>query len=250
MGCHLPKFNATTAPSHPAAGFPTTCQTCHTTAGWKPSSFSHTGFALTGKHTTVGCASCHVAGKYQGTARDCVGCHLPKFNATTAPSHPASGFPTTCQTCHTTAGWKPSSFSHTSFALTGKHTTVGCAGCHVAGKYQGTARDCVGCHLPKFNATTAPSHPAAGFPTTCQTCHTTAGWKPAQFTHTFQIYSGKHSGKWSKCGDCHTNASNFKVFSCAQCHSKSKIDGEHKSIKGYVYDFPTCLNCHPTGRKP
>ena len=46
-----------------------------------------------------------------------------------------------------------------------------CASCHVNGVYRGTSRDCVGCHLTAYQQTKNPAHVAAGFPTTCDTCH-------------------------------------------------------------------------------
>ena len=71
-------------------------------------------------------------------ATTCVGCHLAKYNATTTPAHAAAGFPTTCEICHTTTQWPGAVFAHTTFPLTGKHTTVQCALCHVNNVYKGT----------------------------------------------------------------------------------------------------------------
>ena len=95
------------------------------------------------------------------------------------------------------------------------------------------------------------NHIAAGFPTTCTSCHNTNQWTGATFNHRFPIYTGKHTkGVWSTCGDCHTNPANYKVFECTTCHTKTKMDDKHKNIKGYAYNSVTCYSCHPNGRKP
>ena len=102
------------------------------------------------------CQQCHVNGKFAGTAQDCASCHLTDFNKTVNPNHKAAGFPTTCQSCHTTAQWTGAKFDHntlTKFPLTGKHTAVQCAQCHVNGKFAGTAQDCASCHMTDFNKT-------------------------------------------------------------------------------------------------
>ena len=119
--------------------------------------------------------------------------------------------------------------------------------------YSGLPSDCVDCHIDDYNATTNPNHSAAGFPTTCDTCHGQAdpNWFQGTFNHTyFPITSGRHAG--ADCADCHRNPSNFAVFSCldAGCHPRSTIDQEHDEEPGYVYDSAACYSCHPNGRPP
>ena len=182
------ELSATTNPNHKASGFPTTCETCHTTGAWRPANFDHqtTRFPLTGAHRRVDCAKCHV-GRPATPARptDCYACHQANYEATTNPNHVAAGFPTTCESCHTTSAWRPANFDHqtTRFPLTGAHTRVDCAKCHVGGRTTGTPTDCYSCHQANYQATTNPNHVASNFPTTCATCHTTAAWRPANFDH-------------------------------------------------------------------
>ncbi|MEP7367040.1 MAG: hypothetical protein ABI972_27590, partial [Acidobacteriota bacterium] len=254
VGCHLTNYQQTKNPNHVTAGFPQDCAMCHGTAQWLGATFNHsaTKFPLTGKHTTVQCALCHVGGKYTGTTTACAGCHLPAYQSTTNPNHVAAGFPQDCAVCHGTTQWKGATFNHstTKFPLTGKHTTVQCALCHVNGKYAGTPMDCYSCHAQVYNTVTNPNHIAAGFPKTCQSCHTTTQWKGATFTHKFPIYSGSHKGKWSTCNECHTNPANYTVFMCTNCHEhdKAKMDKEHQGKKNYVYNSLNCYSCHPTGK--
>jgi hypothetical protein len=334
VGCHQSNYNGTTNPSHAAAGFPTDCQSCHTTTGWKPATLDHDGkyfpiysgshngkwsncsdchtnnsnyavfsctschdhnqtdtdskhtgiqgysyssnacyschpkgnsdgsfnhatsvFPLTGAHTTVSCSNCHTNG-YAGTPTTCVSCHQTNYNSTSNPSHKTLALSTDCSTCHTTnTGWKPAQFPvHSNyFAFTGAHSTISsnCATCH-NGNYTNTSKTCVGCHQSNYNGTTNPSHTAAGFPTDCQSCHTTTGWKPATLDHDgkyFPIYSGSHNGKWSNCSDCHTNNSNYAVFSCTSCHdhNQTDTDSKHTGIQGYSYSSNACYSCHPKG---
>jgi hypothetical protein len=255
--CHQANYAATTNPNHAAGHFSTQCQNCHNTGAWKPANFDHntTRFPLTGAHTRVDCARCHVGGRYAGTPTDCYACHQANYTATTNPNHVASGFPTQCQTCHNTNAWRPASFDHnkTRFPLTGAHSQLDCARCHAGGRYTGTPTDCYACHQANYNATSNPNHAAASFPTQCQTCHTTSAWKPASFDHDgryFPIYSGKHRGQWSSCNECHVSPSNYRVFECILCHAhsnRSQVDGHHGGVAGYQYASAACYNCHRSG---
>ena len=256
--CHQAKYAATTNPNHQASGIPTTCQSCHNTSAWRPANVDHnqTRFPLTGAHTRVDCAKCHVGGRYTGTPTDCYSCHQAKYVATTSPNHQASGYPTQCQSCHSTSAWRPANFNHnqTRFPLTGAHTAVDCAKCHVGGRYTGTPTDCYSCHQAKYAATTNPNHQASGIPTKCQSCHSTSAWKPATFDHDgryFPIYSGTHRNRWSTCSECHVNSGNYKVFECILCHkhaNKTEVDSKHKEVTGYSYTSTACYQCHRNGR--
>jgi len=253
--CHMKDYNGTTNPNHVSAGLPTDCTVCHSTTSWAGATFNHasTGFPLTGAHTPLNCSSCHANNIFSGLSPTCVSCHLKNYNQTTNPNHVAAALPQTCQVCHSTTAWTPATFNHnnTSFPLTGAHTRVACANCHVNNQYAGTPKDCYSCHRPDYQGTTNPNHVAAGFPTTCTTCHNTTAWTGATFSHTwFPIYSGAHQGKWTTCGDCHTNSSNYAAFSCITCHAhdKATTDSHHREVHNYVYNSANCYSCHPAGR--
>src|ERR1035438_5538695 len=113
------------------------------------------------------------SGVFAGTSSQCVSCHLTDYNRTTNPNHQTGKFSTGCEGCHTTSSWLGATFDHSlsAFPLTGAHTAVACAQCHVNGVFTGTTTDCVGCHLADFQKTTSPNHATAGFPQTCATCH-------------------------------------------------------------------------------
>jgi hypothetical protein len=253
-GCHLTLYNKTTNPNHVAAGFPKDCSVCHNTTQWKGAVFNHslTKFPLTGTHATTACALCHKSNVYAGTPTNCDACHLTEYNGTTNPNHIAAGFPKDCSICHNTAQWKGAVFDHskTKFPLTGAHTTVQCALCHVGGRYAGTPTDCYSCHRTQYESVSNPNHRTAGFPQDCTMCHTTTTWSGAKFAHSFPIYSGAHNGKWTTCADCHTNSANYTIFSCINCHTHNQTDTDrhHGGVRGYVYASPSCYQCHPNGR--
>jgi hypothetical protein len=254
VGCHQADYSRTQNPNHAAAGFPTTCDSCHraTDPAWRgTASFSHNAvFPLQGVHATVACTTCHRNNVFKGTARDCVGCHQDDYSRAQNPNHIAAAFPTSCDSCHraTDTQWRGASFNHTAFfPLVGLHSTQACATCHVNNVYRGTARTCVGCHQPQYNATRNPNHAAAGFPTTCESCHraTDTSWTQAQFSHTWFPLTGPHN---KPCAQCHTTPNVYVQFSCTVCHARGETDSHHQSIAAYRYDSNACFACHPNGR--
>lgn len=255
--CHQVQYVKTVNPNHTSAQFNHDCSTCHTSVSWIPSTFDHTktNFQLLGAHKTAECSSCHSNGQFKGLPMECYPCHQTQFTKTTTPNHVTGQFSQQCLDCHTLTAWKPSTFDHnkTNFKLTGAHLTVECSRCHAGGKYTGTSTDCYACHQQDYNSSVNPAHATAHYPTTCMTCHTTTAWRPSTFDHTpfFPIGTGsKHRpGRWTTCQDCHTNSSNFGVFSCITCHehNKTSMDDKHKGRAGYVYESSACYRCHPTG---
>ncbi|HEX4954157.1 MAG TPA: hypothetical protein VF017_12265 [Thermoanaerobaculia bacterium] len=246
FSCHQADFTGATQPRH--TGFPTACQSCHGEAAWHPASFDHnaTSFPLRGAHQAVACLDCHASG-YNGTPTDCFSCHQADFTGADDPPH--TGFPTTCQSCHGESAWEPASFNHnnTSFPLTGAHRNTPCADCHASG-YNGTPTDCFSCHQADYNGTNEPDHRASGFPTTCQTCHSTNAWEPSTWNHDpfFPISSGRHR---LPCSDCHITPGQFQTFECIYCHehNRQETDNEHDEVGGYTYVSQACYQCHPRG---
>jgi hypothetical protein len=241
-------YQKTTNPNHIAVAFPTDCSLCHGTTNWLGATFNHatTGWALTGAHTTLGCSSCHGAVMLTSANTACASCHLKNYNSTTNPNHVTAAFPQQCEICHSTTVWQPATFDHskTVFPLTGAHTSVACASCHIGGKYAGTPTDCYSCHKTEYTTVTNPNHVAAGFPTTCLTCHTTTTWAGATFNHTW--YKIPHHSA-QLCSDCHTNPSNYTVFLCTNCHTQTQTTSQHSGVKGFVWNSTNCYSCHKNG---
>jgi len=153
--CHESNYNLALNPNHRDAGFSHNCVDCHTTDGWRPATFDHsrTNFPLTGKHLQVQCSSCH-KGVFAGTPKDCWSCHESNYNSALIPVHTV-GYPRNCEMCHTSDGWRPSSFNHDSqyFRIySGKHSFS-----------RGRWKLCVDCH---------PSAPGSFNDFTCTSaCH-------------------------------------------------------------------------------
>ncbi|HUX32828.1 MAG TPA: hypothetical protein VMV51_03080 [Gemmatimonadaceae bacterium] len=282
VSCHQADYNKTSDPPHAAAGFPTACETCHTTANWTSATFNHstTQFPLTGAHLAAVCSACHGDGVYKGKSTACVSCHQTDYNSTANPPHAASGFPTTCDNCHGTSSWTaPFDHSTTQFPLTGGHLAVACSACHGDGVYKGKSTLCVSCHQADFASTTNPPHASAGFPTTCETCHSTANWTSATFDHNTTQFpltgahvsvactachgDGVYKGKPTTCVSCHLanyNATSNPAHAaagfpttCAQCHTTATWAGatfDHDGSFFPIYSgthkgrWSTCADCH------
>jgi len=259
VSCHQTDYNNAVSPvNHIAAGFPTTCATCHDTNLWTDGVFNHasTGFVLTGMHTVPPrlCTDCHVSNNYTLSSAACVTCHLKDYQGTTNPNHASAGFPQQCDLCHDTTVWTDSTFNHnnTPFPLTGSHTVPPrqCTDCHVNNNYTTLPTACIGCHQTDYTNTTNPGHAAQPqfFPTTCQTCHNTTNWLNATFNHgQYTQFSINHGNANGVCSTCHTNSNDYSVFQCTNCHAKTETDGNHQGVKGYVYNSVNCYQCHQSG---
>jgi hypothetical protein len=254
VSCHQQDYNnAVTPVNHVQAGFPLTCETCHDTSAWTNGKFDHaqTGWALTGSHMVPPrqCQDCHVNNNYTLKNTACIACHLTDYNNTNSPNHAQAGFPQTCEVCHDTVKWTDATFDHskTGFPLTGSHLVPprACVDCHVNNNYTTLPTDCYGCHRTDYQNTTNPNHIAAGFPTTCATCHDTIKWSDGTFNHTW--FNLNHGNARGVCATCHTNPNDYSVFTCTNCHTKSQTDANHRGVGGYVYNSVNCYQCHKRG---
>ena len=256
ISCHRPDYDRTTTPAHAAAGYSTNCTTCHTGMNsWRGATFNHstTQFPLTGAHLTATCASCHADGVYRGKPTACVSCHRPDYDRpTNNPPHAAAGFSTICTTCHTTATWQGGSFNHstTQFPLTGAHLAVSCASCHADGVYRGKPTTCISCHRPDYErSTNTPPHVAAGFSTTCTTCHTSmTTWQGGQFNHSTTVFPLTGAHVTASCASCHADGVyRGKPTACASCH-QAAFDATTNPNHRAAFWPNTCASCHTTTR--
>ena len=217
---------------------------------------NQTMFPLTGAHQQIECSSCHLDqsnGHFTLFETDCVDCHQQDYNEAITVDHISSGFPLTCEDCHTTLAWQPAFFEHEQasggFALLGAHTMVACQSCHQIPSMETifdaqNNEDCYSCHQADYQE----EHGGSGFPTECIACHNVNSWDGADFDHTLASGGFELLGAHSKadCSDCHT--SNYDlVFSpppadqtdCYSCHA-SDYQKEHAGS-----GFPTeCDVCH------
>lgn len=234
---------------------------------WDPSreKFDHklTGYSLEGKHAAVACDKCHtpahmlpairplikdkdLARSYFGLSPNCATCH----------NDPHKGqLGNECAKCHNLDSWKAArDFDHskTRYPLTGLHAKVACEKCHKPDSPGGPARyqnmkfdSCTACHADPHRGE---------FKKSCETCHSTSGWKNLQpgfnFDHSKTNYPllGKHAQV--ACAACHLNG-DFKkplVYAhCADCHKPDPHKGQFsaRAQKG------ECSECHNVeGWKP
>ncbi|HEU5049546.1 MAG TPA: hypothetical protein VFU00_04420, partial [Gemmatimonadales bacterium] len=149
---HQADYDGTADPPHPAAQFPLTCESCHSTTVWTGATFDHaaTAFPLTGAHLVATCDGCHADGVYSGRPTTCVSCHQAEYDATTDPGHAAATFPVSCESCHTTTTWDGATFDHD-----GPYFPI------YSGKHAGRWSTCATCH----------ANPASYADFTCFNCH-------------------------------------------------------------------------------
>lgn len=244
--CHKARYDATTSPRHSTIGLGSDCEQCHNTSNWKPSKWSHSNppasWTLTGSHTTLTCTICHTNSQ-QLSSRECYSCHKARYDSTINPNHASSGFPTTCEQCHNSTAWRPATFSHTKYPLTGRHLGVECSRCHLNNQYIGTPNDCYSCHWTRNQKD--PWKLRLG--QTCQQCHNTSGWKPANWSHSSPPASYALTGKHAVtvCTTCHTNYKTITSKECYSCH-KAKYDASVNPKHSTIGFGTTCEQCHNT----
>jgi hypothetical protein len=262
---------ATTPANHTATNMPVAqCQTCHgDLTAWTQGKFPNhgtTGFALTGKHATAACATCHDVTPYtssggQISSASCVPCHNNDFGTgsyvtasapgATPVQHDPVGYPTSsCAGCHGdfTAWTNGTAFNHAAigFPLTGAHNTA-CANCHsLAGvtlSGNTLTATCATCHQSidtghgsYNNAKTPLNHTATNMPVSqCQTCHGdltawTQGKFPNHNTTGFPL-TGKHAT--ALCATCHditpytSSGGQISGASCVPCHNNDFGTGSY-----------------------
>jgi hypothetical protein len=114
----------------------------------------------------------------------------------------------------------------------------------VNNNYTTLPTDCYGCHAKDYNGTTNPIHKAAPavFTTACATCHNTTAWTGATFNHTW--WNVNHGNAAGVCATCHTNANDYAIFQCTNCHGKAQTDARHQGNPNYVYNSVNCYQCH------
>ncbi len=228
-----------------------TCTDCHRPSRWNDLQFSHTrtNFPLQNKHQTTNCTECHKTQRFADASTECYSCHQKEYDRMTDPNHAAAGFAKTeCVQCHRNGGpdWRAQNFSHTSYALVGKHSLAytSCTQCHVNGHYSGTTRECNGCHSSDFTRAGA-EHPAhLTYPRDCTTCHqqSASSWEQTTFTHTNFPLTGRHATQVT-CTQCHLNNQYAGTpTDCYTCHWTRTQSDLWRLANG-----TNCGTCHNTG---
>src|SRR6202047_358221 len=197
------------------------CAKCHNVQDWKDAKnldHAKTRYPLTGLHIKVACENCHKPDTPGGPARyrdmkfaACSNCHIDPHKGE---------FKKSCDTCHTTAGWKTIlpgfDFDHskTEYPLLGKHAQVSCVACHLNGNFKKPLpfANCSDCHKPDPHKGQFEARPKKG---ECAECHTVDGWKPSLFgvkQHDTSRYPLKGKHVKVECDKCHLPAGKDTIY--------------------------------------
>jgi len=175
---------------------------------------------------------------------DCASCHSPKGWEISASywQNYNPDQPRVSQVTGTVWGPDTLRFHHgkTGFALTGRHATVDCRGCHENLVFSETPSDCNSCHSDVHQQTVG---------TDCARCHTTANWLidniPELHVQNGFPLTGVHQPV--SCEQCHTSAQNLQFNrignDCISCHLQdyqATTQPNHQQA-GYSTN---CLECH------
>jgi hypothetical protein len=269
------------------AGTPADCAACHSVSGFSPSTFTvaqhqKTKYALDGRHASVKCTLCHTPGpvttraaarrttqlvaRLRPASGACSSCHTDAHGGELA----ARADKGTCETCHSTAGFAPSSFDATAHAslrvtLEGRHGKVACAACH------GPARPglaplpapasrkarltialretaCASCHVDPH---AGRYRPTGGQPVTgsCGSCHDAVQWRPATMSvavHATFSYPLEGAHRAVPCVGCH------EEFKARQAASTLLLAARGVAQLPFTAKRETnCGSCHdsPHGRQ-
>jgi hypothetical protein len=233
------------------------CSSCHTTETWKKApGFDHdrARYRLSGAHRTVDCEKCHRTERNSSghwvrytslSFGKCTSCHEDPHGGGMGPE---------CTSCHTTSGWKKLDrstferrFDHakTDFKLVGRHASISCASCHVAGTAPdssirmafkpGTssrpypppvANNCRSCHLDYHHGV----FDALADSGACGSCHTQDDWKPS----TFDLFRHDRETTYKLEGA-------HRAVPCEGCHDNPKLGQTHLTFR---FDHVTCRTCH------
>jgi len=222
---------------------------------------AQTGFALEGKHRTIGCEKCHMAKNipqvaraaiklknpsrsFLGLRRECLNCHEDAHRGQEGPD---------CARCHHQDSWKTApGFSHanTIFPLTGLHQNVACEKCHASRAEPNTPplfkglsyTGCQSCHNDPHHGAFKEIKVQA----TCESCHNTGGWKgnhpSSNFHHSSTKFMlvGKHAEL--SCGRCHQDSNFHRPIPhdrCSSCH-----EDPHKGQFSARVAGSDCSACH------
>jgi hypothetical protein len=264
------------------------CATCHTVSGFTPSTFTvaqhaQCAFPLQGRHAAVSCVGCHVRSGARGAreivmrpaAARCESCHQDAHG-----NQLATMSTSTCASCHTPAGWKPSTFGVREHAalrmpLTGRHAAIDCAGCHASSRrglpalpatasigsarvaFHLTETTCESCHRDPHGARYSSGVTQA----TCASCHGTQAFRPSTVdaeSHARFAFALEGAHRAAPCVACHTNMKNavrdaslklspatpavsfaLPGAACASCHGTP-----HGAQFATRPDSGTCQSCH------
>lgn len=239
-------------PAEHSGIFGADCAACHDSSSWKPADFNGSAFThnndtrfnldlhkIDFNGTAISCQSCHQDEIDEFTLESCFGCHAFEDQVFMVQHQVELGG--SCLECHDGVD-RMRNFDHQEvFPLDGSHGEIECQACHVNQLYQGTPDACKDCHAE-------PEIHLGFFGLTCEYCHKTSSWYPAQLTqHTFPIDHGDHQGE-SECQTCHVVT--YSEYSCYACHEHlpEEVQDKHSDLNLLASELSRCTECHLDGQ--
>ena len=281
------------------AGKPADCAACHDVNGFASSTFTaerhaKTAYPLTGKHLALACNACHVRERGAAAALGSAGvrmrprfdrcerCHEDAHGGQLSAAAPAgsgarngagaarngagagrSGARTACADCHTTAGYRPSTFrvsDHAAlrFALAGAHAKAACRDCHGADReglpppvgreragragfvFRIVELECAACHADPHGGRFAAAG-ARPDPKGCLGCHGVEAFRPAAYD------LERHARSRFPLEGAH------RATPCVQCHAELRGNGTRSTLvraaariapRPFVVEKRACADCH------
>ena len=250
-GCHRTDYERTDQPESRggrASRRPASRATGRRTRAGRRRSTTAASSRSSASHATQACTACHKNNVYKGTPRDCFGCHRTELRAHDEPEPRGGRLPDHVRVvppARRTPSWR-ATFNHSRVFAAGRRRTPtqACTACHKNNVYKGTPRDCYGCHRTNYERTTSPNHAAAGFPTTCESCHSASSstWS-ASFNHNrFFVLAGRHLT--AACSSCHKNnvyrGTPRDCYPCHQAQYDRTTNPNHRAA-----GFPTTCESVP-----
>lgn len=243
------------------------CYQCHPTGDKAAVDFHQDLFPIgpSSTHPEQVCADCHLD-VTDATVVTCIDCHSHEETPMAETHQAVDDYrweTAACLSCHPTGVGVDREGHAPLFPIADgtKHQETECNECHTNPSDQ---RDvaCIECHEHERGDTDGEHSEVGNYSYSssgCLRCHYDSSVPRIGDHLPFRVdRNSKHRARNSGCLECHpsfqaekTFAADFTDFSCAPCHSRSEMDGQHGNRPGYAYDFPTCVQsgCHPDGRK-
>ena len=179
VGCHQRRLPARHEPQPRGGGLPDHVRVVsprHRPELSREPTFNHTPSSrCVGSHATQACASCHTNNVYKGTPRDCVGCHQADYHRADQPQPRGGGLPdrrvSRAIARPTAAGSAGASSTTRGLPAVGGARHQACAAATRTTSTRARRATASAATRPTTSAPTSPNHVAAGFPTTCESCH-------------------------------------------------------------------------------
>jgi hypothetical protein len=236
------------------------CLECHPD-GTRDASFQHPLFPIAAgtKHAAAACADCHADPTDHANVTCSSGACHPAAEVT--PAHAdVGGFDgrsASCEACHAEGQvFRLAQHGPFSLAAASAHFRAACRTCHPQMRTDdrpfGTdfrVSTCVdaSCHP---QAATATAHGGvSGYvyaSASCRDCHPTGAAADAvDHGQKYPIGPGSSHADVT-CAQCHTDAADRKIVTCAgSCHGQTDMSTAHSGkVGGYRYDGALCLKCH------